>query len=214
MAFHRCLSLCTIHSLLNSTLRSTRDRTISIHMLCRACQGIFAAQLTVANSTLPDELKIHHSSRRDLKRSIALGCYMCNRFWASLRAADRDSITTLAVRDPVLEEATDGASRRTLADCTTPFVTAYHVEDGPPYGHLGWYQLKIAVNVNAMRTSAMLPSKAGWCDATFVLKPQESEVNQGAGGNCKSENERPNIMHYRLSKQTSHRTSSAKHKLD
>ncbi|OAQ60664.1 heterokaryon incompatibility protein [Pochonia chlamydosporia 170] len=145
-------------------------------MLCTACQRIFTPQLLVVHSTSIGELRIHHRSSRSLKHAIALGCYICNRLWASLRTTDRDTVSALAKSDPVLEDVSDVKSPGTLADSTEPFITAFGVDDGPPYGHLGWYQLKLAVNVKAMITSEMMPSRACWCDATFVLQPRDSKA--------------------------------------
>jgi hypothetical protein len=146
-------------------------------MLCSACQGIFAAPPTVINTSLEGPsldggMKIHHGSREGLKQAVASGCYVCNQFWVSLRAIDRDSVSAWANCDPLLEAETDAAPPGTLVDSATPFMTAYCVENGPPYGHLGWYQLRLAVNMNAIWTSEMVPNRACWCNATFVLQPQ------------------------------------------
>lgn len=103
-----------------------------------------------------------------------------------------------------MEEAAEFESPNTPADDATAFITAYHVENGPPYDHMGWYQLKIAVNVNAIHTPAMLPSRAGWCDAIFILQPEGGKTSQKTGGAIASEKTSGlTECYYRLEKQKS-----------
>lgn len=145
-------------------------------MICPVCQSILnPPQKAVATSILEEKLRIHHPSRRSLKRSVELGCYVCNRFWASLRPTDRRLISTLANSESGFEDKTDISSIGAPAESTKPFITAFRLEDGPPYGHLGWYQLKLAVNSNAMTVLDMVPSRTGWC-ATFVLQSQDGKI--------------------------------------
>ncbi|KAL6407060.1 heterokaryon incompatibility protein [Ilyonectria robusta] len=159
-------------------------------MICSVCQSILnPSQKAVAASILDKKLRIHHSSHRSLKRSVELGCYVCNRFWASLRPADRRLITTFANSESDFEDKTDVSSIGAAAEPTKPFVTAFRLEDGPPYGHLGWYQLKLAVNLNAMAVPDTVPGRTGWC-ATFLLQPQDGSckrnIGKGLSGNTMS----------------------------
>ncbi|KAH6972470.1 heterokaryon incompatibility protein [Ilyonectria sp. MPI-CAGE-AT-0026] len=150
-------------------------------MICSVCQSILnPSQKAVAASILDKKLRIHHPSRRSLKRSVELGCYVCNRFSASLRPADRRLISTFANSESDFEEKIDISSIGAPAESTKPFVTAFRLEDGPPYGHLGWYQLKLAVNLNAMAVLDMVPSRTGWC-ATFLLQPQDGSCKRNIG---------------------------------
>lgn len=150
--------------------------SLFLDMICPVCQGILnPSQKAAATPILDEKLRIHHPSRRSLKRSVELGCYVCNRFWASLRPADRRLISTFANSESDFEDKTYISSIGTPAESTKPFITAFRLEDGPPYGHLGWYQLKLAVNSNAMTVLDMVPSTTGWC-AAFVLQPQDGKI--------------------------------------
>lgn len=145
-------------------------------MICSVCQSILnPSQKAVAASILDKKLSIHHPSRRSLKRSVESGCYVCNQFWACLRPADRRLITTFGNSESDFEAKTDISSIGALAESTKPFVTAFRLEDGPPYGHHRWYQLKLDVNMNAVAVLDRVPSRTGWC-ATFLLQPQDGKI--------------------------------------
>lgn len=114
--------------------------SLSLDMICPVCQSILnPSQEAVATSILDEKLRIHHPSRRSLKRSVELGYYMCTRFWVSLRPADRHLISTFANSESDFEDKLDISSIGAPAESTKPFIAAFRLEDGLPYGHLGWY---------------------------------------------------------------------------
>lgn len=148
-------------------------------MICATCQNTLASQTTGTISIPNGRLRIHHRTRRSLKRSIELGCYICNRFWACLQPSDRCLVSALTDSELDLssDDSFEGPSDGAPIDSMNTFFTALCLEEGPPYGHLGWSQLKLAVNSMALVASEMAPGRAVWCDANFLLQPQDGTRN-------------------------------------
>ncbi|RSL37837.1 hypothetical protein CEP53_015447, partial [Fusarium sp. AF-6] len=69
--------------------------------------------------------------------------------------------------DDSFECSSDGAP----IDSMNTFFTALCLEEGPPYGHLGWSQLKLAVNSMALVASEIAPGSA---KSTFTKRPPQN----------------------------------------
>lgn len=143
-------------------------------MLCVPCQTILTSEKIVTASIQNEEPRIHHPSCRSLRASVELGCYVCNRFWASLFLSDRRVISIMAESEPGFDNKINNVSSvGVVAEPTQPFITAFCLDNGPPYGHLGWYQMNLALNPTAINTLDMLPSRVAWTQSSFLLQPQK-----------------------------------------
>ncbi|KAL5625662.1 hypothetical protein FOBRF1_000005 [Fusarium oxysporum] len=142
-------------------------------MICTTCQNTLASQ-TASTISIPNgRMRIHHRTRRSLKRSIELGCYICNRFWACLLSSDRNLVSVLTDSELGLrsDDAFKGSSDGAPINSMNTFFTALCLEEGPPYGHLGWSQLKLAVNSMALVASEMAPGSA---KSTIPKRPPQN----------------------------------------
>lgn len=165
-----------IFDLDSSTLQSgpISIKSSSLTMLCVPCQTILTSEKIVTASIQNEEPRIHHPSCRSLRASVELGCYVCNRFWASLFLSDRRVISIMAESEPGFDNKINNVSSvGVVAEPTQPFITAFCLDNGPPYGHLGWYQMNLALNPTAINTLDMLPSRVAWTQSSFLLQPQK-----------------------------------------
>jgi hypothetical protein len=127
-------------------------------MICAPCRSIHF----VLNATVP-----HHLTCRSLKQSVDLGCYTCNRLWATL-TPDEQRLVSYSDGTTV---STAGAATNSVEDC----ITQSSVMDGGPYGHPKSYLLSLAFNASAVLSPETVLGRAYW-RACFILQLSNGTV--------------------------------------
>ena len=145
-------------------------------MICHVCQNLLMAQDAYDTAAAGWQTKSHHRTCISLKNSVEMGCYVCNRLWATLAPEERHPVSTSHDSDshPSSDEikiSTGGEPTDSVQDS----VTAFSLVDGRPYGHPGCYKMGLAFNASRVLASEKAQGRVYW-RATFLLQPHNGTI--------------------------------------
>ncbi|KAF2679231.1 heterokaryon incompatibility protein [Lentithecium fluviatile CBS 122367] len=132
----------------------------------------------------------HHQTCGTFKRSVDLGCYVCNRLWVALTLDERCVVSSLVESESnfssdATEVSTYGARTNSVQNC----VTVASFTEGGLYGHPGCYLLQLAFNASAVLPPEMVPGRKYW-RASFLLQqlngPPPSNITERLPESTKS----------------------------
>jgi hypothetical protein len=145
-------------------------------MICLVCQNVLMAQDAYDTTAAGWQTKPHHRTCVSLKNSVEMGCYVCNRLWATLAPEERHHV--LASNDSDSHPSSDEIKISTGGEPTDSVgdsVTAYSLADGRPYGHPGCYHMGLAFNRSRVLDSENVQGRGYW-RATFLLQPHNGTI--------------------------------------
>lgn len=132
-------------------------------MICDVCQSILTVE-PLRDGLVPE--KPHHRTCQGFKRSVGLGCYICNELWDSLKPDEQDLISSEAEsgQHSVNSGTGDIADDSPENSIEVPVTTSW-LGDGTIYGWPRCYHLSLAVD-----TRVVFDPEMRW-PARFVLEP-------------------------------------------
>lgn len=132
--------------------------------------------MTCRNISPNGQLTTHHQTCGTFKKSINLGCYVCNRLWDVLLPDERCVVSSLAESESNFNSDStkvymDGARTNSVHNC----ITAASIDEGDLHGHPGCYLLQLAFNTSAVLLPESVPSRS-YFRAAFLLQPLDGKT--------------------------------------
>jgi hypothetical protein len=129
-------------------------------MICAVCTNISTDGKTY----------VHHETCGTFKNSVDLGCYICNRLWATLTLKERCTVSALAESELNLicdatEVSTNDGQTTSLQNC----ITTTFSQEGGKYGHPGCYMLSLSFNASAAVPQKMVRNP--YWRGSILLRP-------------------------------------------
>lgn len=132
-------------------------------MICHICQGILTVE-PLHDGLVPE--KPHHRTGQSFKRSVKLGCYICNTLWQTLNPGEKGLILSVADSGQhSLNNGTGAGADGSPEDSGENLITVSWLGDSSIQGWPGRYHLDVGVDAGTVFTPE-------W-RARYLLQPHD-----------------------------------------